>query len=293
MSSDHYAAIAGDVADEGAAAEVAFHAWLDEYARGDAEDRTAWDQMRSAYMAGLGQRGTATPEQMLREFHTVKAIHGGLMPPFPTADIPGWVRDLRMALLDEEVQELREAVAEGDIVKIADALGDIEHVTRGTAVAYGIPSDAVFAEIFRSNMTKDNSPAEGKLVKGPGYEAPDIAGVLGQGTEDRRHVPADVNGRDRLAAVREYRIYVDEDGDGIRMHGPCAETIGCLFGRLFNAYPSMREDISLGQVIDAALAHEREKEQLHADQLRREREFDGPLAGDDDPYVNDVIGDRT
>lgn len=119
-----------------------------------------------------------TPEQMLREFHATKAIHAGLMPNFPTTDIPDWVRDLRMALLDEEVQELREAVAEGDIVKIADALGDIEHVTRGTAVAYGIPSDAVFAEIFRSNMTKDNSPAEGKLVKGPGYEPPSIAEVL-------------------------------------------------------------------------------------------------------------------
>lgn len=120
-----------------------------------------------------------TPEQMLRTFHASKAIHGGLMPGRPTADIPDWVRDLRMALLDEEVEELRKAVAEGDIVAIADALGDIEHVTRGTAVAYGIPSDAVFAEIFRSNMTKDNSPAEGKLVKGPGYEPPRIAEILG------------------------------------------------------------------------------------------------------------------
>jgi predicted HAD superfamily Cof-like phosphohydrolase len=120
-----------------------------------------------------------SPEQMLREFHASKAIHAGLMPSAPTADIPGWVRDLRMRLLDEEVEELRAAVAAGDIVAIADALGDIEHVTRGTAVAYGIPSDAVFAEIFRSNMTKDNSPAEGKLVKGPGYEPPRIAEILG------------------------------------------------------------------------------------------------------------------
>ncbi len=126
----------------------------------------------------------ATPEQMLREFHATKAIHGGLMPERPTTDIPAWVRDLRMALLDEEVEELREAVAKGDIVAIADALGDIEHVTRGTAVAYGIPSDAVFAEIFRSNMTKDNSPAEGKLVKGPGYEPPRVAEILAiTGTE--------------------------------------------------------------------------------------------------------------
>lgn len=119
-----------------------------------------------------------TPEQMLREFHAAKAVHGGLMPDQPTADIPGWVRSLRMVLLDEEVEELRDAVRAGDIVKIADALADIEFVTRGTAVAYGIPSDAVFAEVFRSNMTKDNTPAEAKLVKGPRYEPPRIAELL-------------------------------------------------------------------------------------------------------------------
>jgi hypothetical protein len=76
--------------------------------------------------------------------------------------------------------------------------------------------------------------------------------------------------REALAAVREYRIYIDSDGDGIRMHGPCAETIGCLFGRLFDAYPSMSEDTGLGLLIDAALEHERDKEQLHAAQMQAE-----------------------
>ena len=120
-----------------------------------------------------------TPEQMLREFHGSKAIHGGLMPAAPTAGIPGWVRDLRLDLLDEEVRELHEAVEMGDIVKIADAIGDIAYVIAGTAVTYGIPFDAVLAEVHRSNMTKVNTPAEAKLVKGPGYRPPDIAGVLG------------------------------------------------------------------------------------------------------------------
>jgi len=76
--------------------------------------------------------------------------------------------------------------------------------------------------------------------------------------------------REKLAVVREYRVYVDEDGDGIRMHGPCAETIGCLFGRLFDAYPAMHEDVGLGHLIDAALEHERDKDRLHADQMRSE-----------------------
>lgn len=57
-----------------------------------------------------------SPEQMLREFHASKAIHGGLMPDAPTAGIPGWVRDLRLALLAEEVRELHDAAMEGDIV---------------------------------------------------------------------------------------------------------------------------------------------------------------------------------
>ena len=84
-----------------------------------------------------------TPEQMLREFHASKAVHGGLLPTAPTVEIPGWVRLLREELLAEEVAELSEAVAQGDIVKIADALGDIVFVAVGTAVTYGIPFDAV------------------------------------------------------------------------------------------------------------------------------------------------------
>lgn len=108
-----------------------------------------------------------TPEQMLREFHESKAVHGGYMPRVPTADSPDWIRDLRRTLLVEEVRELDEALTERDIVLV------------GTAVTYGIPFDAVLAEVYRSNMTKDNTPDEAKLVKGPGYEPPRIAELLG------------------------------------------------------------------------------------------------------------------
>jgi predicted HAD superfamily Cof-like phosphohydrolase len=125
-----------------------------------------------------------TPEQMLREFHQSKAVHGGLLPTRPTVEIPGWVRMLREELLAEEVDELSEAVAQGDIVKIADAVADIVFVAVGTAVTYGIPFDAVLLEVFRSNMTKVNTPAEAKMVKGPDYEPPRIAALLGLGEED-------------------------------------------------------------------------------------------------------------
>ena len=121
---------------------------------------------------------TMTPEQMLREFHSSKAIHAGLMPSAPTADISAWVQALRMDLLDEEVGELRDAVRKRDITGIADAIADIAYVVIGTAVTYGVPFDAVFAEVHRSNMTKVNTPDEAKLVKGPDYEPPRIAEIL-------------------------------------------------------------------------------------------------------------------
>lgn len=124
-------------------------------------------------------KAAPTPERMLREFHASKRIHDGLMPDKPTAWIPDWVRQLRWDLLTEEMEELGDADAAGDIVKFADAIADVVYVLVGTAVVHGIPFDAVFAEVHRSNMTKHNTPAEAKLVKGPDYEPPDIAGVLG------------------------------------------------------------------------------------------------------------------
>jgi predicted HAD superfamily Cof-like phosphohydrolase len=95
------------------------------------------------------------------------------------------LRSLRARLLDEEFREYMQAESENDITEIADALGDIIYVALGTALAYGIPADRVLREIHRSNMTKVDPVtgkmprrADGKIIKGPGYQPPDIAGVL-------------------------------------------------------------------------------------------------------------------
>lgn len=129
----------------------------------------------------VGPDAEASPERMLREFHETLHVHGGLAPDAPTADIPAWIRDIRLTLLDEEVAELHEAMTAGDVVKIADALADIVYVAVGTAVPYGIPFDAVLREVHRSNMTKVNDLSLGKLVKGPGYDPPRIADILRRG----------------------------------------------------------------------------------------------------------------
>lgn len=86
---------------------------------------------------------------------------------------------LRHDMLSEEVWEFLVAATRKDIVGMADALADIIYVAIGGAVDMGIEIGAVFNEVHRSNMTKSSERnAEGKILKGPNYEPPDIAGCL-------------------------------------------------------------------------------------------------------------------
>lgn len=71
-----------------------------------------------------------------------------------------------------------------DLVQLADALADIAYVICGTALEFGIPLDAVFAEVHRSNLSKigpDGKPVvlpNGKIGKHAGYSPADVAGIL-------------------------------------------------------------------------------------------------------------------
>jgi predicted HAD superfamily Cof-like phosphohydrolase len=75
----------------------------------------------------------------------------------------------------------------GDVVKVAHELADLEYVTNGGALNWGVPLPAVLAEVHRSNMSRlgeDGKPIgdlNGKVLKGPGYTPPDVAGVLSGG----------------------------------------------------------------------------------------------------------------
>lgn len=92
---------------------------------------------------------------------------------------PELLQDLRYqraTLVLEEVAELLEGMAKGDIVETADAVGDLLYVTLGTAVTFGLPADSLVHEIHGSNMSKD--VGEFKPVKGENYYEPDIARVL-------------------------------------------------------------------------------------------------------------------
>lgn len=92
---------------------------------------------------------------------------------------------LRLELIQEELEELREAIGNADIVEVADALTDILYVTYGAGHAFGIDLDKCFEEVQASNMSKlgkDNKPIfreDGKVMKGPNYFQPDLTSVLG------------------------------------------------------------------------------------------------------------------
>jgi len=87
---------------------------------------------------------------------------------------------LRLDLIEEEVQELRDGLGRSSLLEVADALTDILYVVYGAGHAFGIDLDDCFHEVHRSNMTKlgeDGRPMyreDGKVMKGPNYEEPDL-----------------------------------------------------------------------------------------------------------------------
>ena len=87
---------------------------------------------------------------------------------------------LRIDLIEEELNELKEAVKNNDIVEVADALTDILYVTYGAGHSFGVDLDKCFDEVQQSNMSKlgvDGKPIyneSGKVMKGPDYFAPDL-----------------------------------------------------------------------------------------------------------------------
>tara|TARA_B100001741_G_scaffold254223_1_gene216509 strand:+ start:156 stop:536 length:381 start_codon:yes stop_codon:yes gene_type:complete len=100
----------------------------------------------------------------------------------PTANLNRDVFLLRHKLMHEENEEYLEACENGDILEIADALGDMMYILCGTILSHGLQHkiEDIFDEIQRSNMSKlgsDNKPIyreDGKILKGPNYFKPNI-----------------------------------------------------------------------------------------------------------------------
>lgn len=90
----------------------------------------------------------------------------------------------RAAMAMEELAEWLSAHGRGDLIAAADAWADRAYVLLGDAVAAGLPAEKLFAEVHRSNMTKEpDSAGSGKAVKGASYNPPRIADVLREATD--------------------------------------------------------------------------------------------------------------
>ena len=90
------------------------------------------------------------------------------------------INSLRISLINEELEELKKAIDDKNILEVADALTDILYVTYGAGHAFGINLDKCFHEVQQSNMSKlskDGKPIyneAGKVMKGSKYFKPDL-----------------------------------------------------------------------------------------------------------------------
>jgi predicted HAD superfamily Cof-like phosphohydrolase len=123
------------------------------------------------------------PEQaMVREFHRKYGAPVGEKP----QQITPKDRLRRARLIFSEAAEFIEAADKDDFVEMVDALADLLVVTHGAAVEMGVDLEPIFAEVQRSNMSKDGGKdAGGKILKGPNFSPPDILGELRKQGYDR------------------------------------------------------------------------------------------------------------
>ncbi|MDP4664666.1 MAG: nucleoside triphosphate pyrophosphohydrolase family protein [Flavobacteriales bacterium] len=119
----------------------------------------------------------------VRQFHDAFGIENGKT---PEANIPKDQIELRHRLMHEENEEYLEAALNGDIVEVADALGDQLYILCGTILKHGLQHKIVevFEEIQRSNMSKldkDGKPIyreDGKILKSDQYFRPNLADIV-------------------------------------------------------------------------------------------------------------------
>ena len=120
---------------------------------------------------------------MVRQFHDSFGIPNADK---PTARLSENDMHLRYKLMREENEEYLEAARDGDLVEIADALGDMLYILCGTILKHGLEGkiEEVFKEIQRSNMSKldtNGKPIyreDGKVMKSKLYFRPNIAEIL-------------------------------------------------------------------------------------------------------------------
>jgi predicted HAD superfamily Cof-like phosphohydrolase len=118
-----------------------------------------------------------TDEQaMVEEFHREFEISIQAAP----TELDENTKRLRVRLIQEEFDELKESMATGDLAAVAKEMADLLYVVYGTAVSYGIDMEPVFHEVHRSNLSKVGGykRADGKWVKPPTYSPASLEPIL-------------------------------------------------------------------------------------------------------------------
>ena len=115
-------------------------------------------------------------QQMVLEFHKQFDILVANTPTLPDEKTEA----LRVRLIQEEFEELQEALKSKNLTNIAKEIADLLYVVYGTAVSYGIDMEPVFQEVQRSNMSKVGGykREDGKWVKPPTYSPADINPII-------------------------------------------------------------------------------------------------------------------
>lgn len=125
---------------------------------------------------------------MQRQISQVSQFHEAFGVPIqPKPLIPSSERtQLRIKLLEEELQELKDAIAAQDLVEIADALTDLQYILIGSVLEFGLQDkfERFFDEVQRSNMSKLDAGGkpiyreDGKVMKSEQFTPPDLISIF-------------------------------------------------------------------------------------------------------------------
>jgi predicted HAD superfamily Cof-like phosphohydrolase len=125
--------------------------------------------------AGLGH---------VRAFHIKFGVPMSPVPAFLDKD----AHEFRCKFMQEELDEFKDAVAEGNIDKALDALLDLVYVAKGTALKMGLPWDTAWPRVQYANMQKELAKPDGSnskrgspmdVIKPEGWVAPTHWDLLG------------------------------------------------------------------------------------------------------------------
>lgn len=138
--------------------------------------------------------------KMVEEFHTTFKAPILETPQIPSADRAA----LRVSLLQEEINELKEAIANNDLVEVFDAFLDIQYVLSGALLEFGLKNvfDEGFAEVQRSNMSKACNTEQEAIDTLDFYKAKD--GTEGYYKEDGDKWLVYRNGDDKVLKNKYY-----------------------------------------------------------------------------------------